>query len=118
MLKAECLEAEWRLEAYSKILNVPGVLYVDQSEREMSVLDSLQSLPTMLPEHTAQVVKCFAKLIHSMPEDSSIFVSTDEARAILKAGFDHDDESVHKTAKDTQENLLSRGYLSFLDLDA
>ena len=53
-----------------------------------------------------------------MPEDSSIFVSTDEARAILKAGFDHDDESVRKTAEDTRENLLRRGYLSFLDLDA
>ena len=52
-----------------------------------------------------------------MPEDHSIFVSTDEARAILKAGFDHDDESVRNTAKNTQENLLRRGYLSFLDLD-
>ena len=112
-LEAECLEAEWRLEAYSKILDVPGILAVDQSGREMSVWPSLRSLHTMLPEHTAQVVKCFAKLIHSMPEDSSIFVSTDEARAILKAGFDHDDESVRKTAKDTRENLLSRGYLSF-----
>ena len=112
------MEAEWRLEAYSRILDVSGTLAVDESGREMSVWPSLKSLHTMLPEHTAQVVKCFAKLIHSMPEDSSIFVSTDEARAILKAGFDHDDESVHKTAKDTQENLLSRGYLSFLDLDA
>ena len=117
-LEAECLEADWRLEAYSKILNVPGILAVDQSGREMRVWPSLRSLHTMLPEYTAQVVKCFAKLIHSMPEDRSIFVSTDEARAILKAGFDHDDESVRKTAKDTQENLLRRGYLSFLDLDA
>ena len=115
-LEAECLEAEWRLEAYSRILDVSGVLAVDQSGREMSVWPSLKSLHTMLPEHTAQVVECFAKLIHSMPEDSSIFVSTDEARAILKAGFDHDDESVRKAAEDTQENLLSRGYLSFLDL--
>ena len=116
-LEAECLEAEWRLETYSQILDVPSVLAVDQVGREMSVWPSLQSLHTMLPEHTAQVVECFAKLIHSMPEDSSIYVSTDEARAILKAGFDHDDESVRKTAEDTRENLLRRGYLSFLDLD-
>ncbi len=110
-LEAKCLEAEWRLEAYSKILDVPGVL-----EPEI-VWPSLRSLHTMLPEHTVQVVKCFAKLIHSMPEDRSIYVSTDEARAILKAGFDHDDESVRNVAEDTRENLLRRGYLSFLDLD-
>ena len=71
----------------------------------------------MLPEHTPQVVECFAKLIHAIPQDRSIYLSTDEGRAILKAGFNHDDESVRKTAKETQENLLRRGYLSFLDLD-
>ena len=37
-LEAECLEADWRLEAYSKILDVPGILAVDQSERERSSL--------------------------------------------------------------------------------
>ena len=114
-LGAECLEAKWRLKAYSEILDVPSVLYVDQSKRDMIVWDPLQSLHTMLPEYTAQVVECFAKLIHSMPEDPSIFVETDEAGAILKAGFDHDDESVRKTAEGTLENLLSRGYLGFLD---
>ena len=117
-LEAECLEAEWRLDAYSKILDVPGILDADQSERDMNVWPSLQSLPTMLPEYTAQVVECFAKLILSIPEDRSIYVPTDKARAILKAGFDHDDESVRKNAEDTRENLLRRGYLSFLDLDA
>ena len=116
-LEAECLEAEWRLEAYFKILDVPGILDVDQSEHRMSLWSSLRSLHTMLPEHTAQVVECFDKLIRSIPEDRSIYVSTDEARAILKAGFDHDDESVRKTAEDARENLLRRGYLSFLDLD-
>ena len=116
-LGAECLEAKWRLEAYSKILDVPGILDTDQSKREMIVWDTLQSLHTMLPEHTAQVVKCFAKLIHSMPKDSSILVSTDEARAILKAGFDHADKSVRNVAEDTQENLLRRGHLSLLDSD-
>ena len=116
-LEAECLEAEWRLDAYSKILDVPGILDADQSEREMNVWPSLQSLPTMLPEYTAQVVECFAKLILSIPEDRSIYVPTDKARAILKAGFDHEDESVRKTAEDARENLLRRGYLSFLDLE-
>ena len=116
-LEAECLEAEWRLEAYSKILDVPGILDVDQSERGMGLWSSLRSLYTMLPEHTAQVVECFARLIRSIPEDRSIHVSTDETRAILKAGFYHDDESVRKTAEDTRENLLRRGHLSFLDLE-
>ena len=114
-LEAECLEAEWRLEAYSKTLDVPGILDVDQSERGMSLWSSLRSLHTMLPEHTTQVVECFTKLIRSIPKDRSIHVSTDEARAILKAGFDHDDESVRKTAKDTRDNLLGRGYWDYLN---
>ena len=117
-LEAECLEAEWRLEAYSKILDVPGILAVDQSGREMSVWPSLRSLHTMLPEYTPQVVECFAKLIRSIPQDRSIHLSTDEGRAILKAGFNHDDKSVCERAEETQEDLLRRGYLSFLDLDA
>ena len=116
-LEAECLEAEWRLDAYSKILDVPGILDEDQSERRMSLWSSLRSLHTMLSEHTTQVVECFAKLIRSIPEDRSIYVSTDEARAILKAGFDHDDASVRENAEDTQENLLRRGHLSLLDSD-
>ena len=117
-LKAECLEAEWRLEAYSKTLDVPNILNTDQNGREASIYPFLRSLHKMLPEHTPQVVECFAKLIRSIPQDRSIHLSTDDGRAILKAGSDHDDESARKTAKDTQEDLLRRGYLSFLDLDA
>ena len=117
-LKAECLEAEWRLKAYSKTLDVPNILDTDQNERETSIYLSFQSLHTMLPEHTPQVVECFAKLIHAIPQDRSIHLSTDEGRAILKAGFNHDDKSVCQRAEETREDLLRRGYLSFLDLDA
>ena len=117
-LEAECLEAEWRLEAYSKTLDVPNILNTDQNGREASIYSSLRSLHTMLPEHTRQVVECFAKLIHVIPQERSIYFSTDEGRAILKAGFNHDDESVCQRAEETREDLLRRGYLSFLDLDA
>ena len=117
-LKAECLEAEWRLEAYSKTLDVPNILDTDQNRQETSIYLSLQSLHTMLPEYTPQVVECFAKLIRSIPQDRSIHLSTDEGRAILKAGFNHDDKSVCQRAEETREDLLRRGYLSFLDLDA
>ena len=117
-LKAECLEAEWRLEAYSKTLAVTNILDTAKDGQETSIYLSLQSLHTMLPEHTPQVVECFAKLIRSIPQDRSIHLSTDEARAILKAGFDHDDKSVCERAEETREDLLRKGYLSFLDLDA
>ena len=117
-LKADCLEAEWRLEAYSKTLDVPNILDTDQNGRGTSIYLSFQSLHTMLPEHTPQVVECFAKLIHAIPQDRSIHLSTDEGRAILKAGFNHDDKSVCQRAEETREDLLRRGYLSFLDLDA
>ena len=117
-LKAECLEAEWRLEAYSKTLDVPNILDTDQNGREASIYPFFRSLHKMLPEHTSQVVECFAKLIHAIPQERSIHLSTDEGRAILKAGFNHNDESVCQRAEETREDLLRRGYLSFLDLDA
>ena len=82
-------------------------------ERQAFILPS-ESLHTMLPEHTPQVVECFAKLIHAIPQDRLIHLSTDEGRAILKAGFNHDDKSVCQRAEETQEDLLRRGYLNFM----
>ncbi len=43
------------------------------------------------------------------------YIPTDDAKAILNAGREHDDESVRENAREARENLLRRGYFSILD---
>ena len=117
-LEAECLEAEWRLKALSEVLEIgktldeTGTLEVGRWDHPRTWLpsDAMQSLRAMLPKHTARVVECFAKLIDSTPTSGVFYIPTDDAKAILKAGLDHDDESVRKNAEQALENLLLRGY--------
>lgn len=115
-LDAECLETDWRLDAYSRILDVPEVLYVGSGERQEAYLHT-KSLRSMLPEYLEHVLPCFEKLIHAMPEDGLVYIPSDDAKAILKAGRNHDDETIRQTAERTRETLLRRGQLGYLDLD-
>ena len=115
-LDAECLEADWRLDAYSRILDVPEVLHVGSGERQEAYLHT-KSLRSMLPEYLEHVLSCFEKLIHAMPEDGLVYVPSDDAKAILNAGRNHEDEITRQTAERTRETLLQRGQLGFLDLD-
>lgn len=115
-LDAECLEADWRLVAYSRILDVPEVLHVGSGERQEAYLHT-KSLRSMLPDYREHVLLCFEKLIHAMPEDGLAYIPSDDAKAILKAGRNHEDGTIRQTAERTRETLLQRGQLGFLDLD-
>lgn len=115
-MEAECLEADWRLDAYSRILEVPNILDTKFGEPRYASLH-MMALRRMIPEHTAKVVGCFATLIQTMPEEGLIYVPPDDAKNILKAGLNHEDENVRKAAEDAQEILLRGGQLGFLDLD-
>ena len=59
--------------------------------------------------------KCFAKLTDALPKSDRSYIPTDDAKAILKAGLDHDDETVRENARQARENLLRRGFFSVLD---
>ena len=106
-LEAECLDAEWRLESYSKILDV---CMVDGAEIR------LRALCNMLPDHTAKVVECFFKLTKWSKEDN-LYIQAEEAKTILKAGRESSDERVQQNAAQAHENLLSEGRFDLLDLD-
>ena len=122
-LQAECLEAEWRLNALSKVLDVDkildetGTLEEGRWDHPVTWLptDATQSMSALLPMHTPRAVEIFAKLTDAMPRSGRFHIPTDDAKAILKAGFEHDDESVRKNAKHAQDNLLKRGYFSVMD---
>ena len=121
-LQAECLEAEWRLNALSKVLDVDKILDETGTLEEGRVdhprtwlpHEVTRSMPALLPMHTPRAVEIFAKLTDAMPRSGVFHIRTDDAKAILKAGLDHD-ENVRENARQTRENLLKRGYFSILD---
>ena len=119
-LEADCLEAEWRLNAYSRILDLLQEQGVDQwteQSAHISLYHTIHSMHKMLPINVSGVVECLAKLIDSLPQGGVPYLRTDDAKAILKAGLDHGDEKVRDIARQTQDNLLRRGYLSVKDLE-
>ena len=118
-LEAKCLDAEWRLKAIQDILHTDNILpdtvsrddYEEDSGTSCLPADATQALRAMLPDHTPLVVEVFATLTDVSPRSSVIYISADDARAILKAGFEHENESVRKNAEHAQENLFSHGIL-------
>ena len=106
-LQVECLDTEWRLKAYSKVLDVCEV--EDWGFH-------FKTLCEMLPNHTAKVVECFFKLTERVKKDN-FYIQTEEAKTILKAGLESNDEKVCRYAADARENLLKMGRFVLTDLD-
>ena len=113
-LDAQCLDAGWRLDAYSKILDICISKNV-KPFREHEAL-SFEPLFRMLADHTAKVVECFATLTDCALEHDTYFLAADEAKTILKAGLESNDENIRENAKRARENLLRRGRFDFLDV--
>ena len=113
-LEAQCLDAGWRLEAYSKILDICISKKV-KPFREHGAL-RFESLFRMLAGHTAKVVECFAKLTDCALDHDTYFLEAGEAKTILQAGLESNDENVRKNAERARENLLRRGRFDFLNV--
>ena len=107
-LEAECLDAEWRLTAYSQVLAISG-------PENIGIYTQINTLRGMLEDHTALVVECFAKLTDSVVKNGSI--QPDKAKPILRAGLNSEDETVRTNAERARENLLRCGRFDFLDED-
>ena len=108
-LQAKCLDAKWRLDAYSKILDVCKA-------EGVSIAMQLETLCELLPNHTAKVLECFAKLT-DRSGDNNIYIQTEEAKTILKTGLESSDESVRQNAERAREHLLREGRFDLLDLE-
>lgn len=108
-LEAECFDPDWRLDTYAKILDVGQLGHIDST----SVLTVLNG---MLESHTEKVVECFAKITDAIDRGERIYIGTDEAKPILKAGLDSEDESIRENAERARENLLNAGRYGFLDI--
>ncbi|HNV72359.1 MAG TPA: hypothetical protein PKO06_21805, partial [Candidatus Ozemobacteraceae bacterium] len=108
-LEAECLESEWRLKSYSKILDVGR-------GEDVSLSLQVRALNKLLPNHLALVVECFAKITDAMDQSTQLYIAADESKPILKAGLVAEDSKVRENAERARENLLRRGCFDYLDV--
>ena len=100
----------WRLEAYSKILDLGHLINDDVSIE-------IEALAELLPDHMPQVIECFAKITDSIDQDSHFFIFADHARPILKTGLNAEDPQIQEMAERARENLLRFGRFDFLDIE-
>jgi hypothetical protein len=108
-LEAKCLEPDWRLDGYLKILEKSA----DEEVHGISI--ELEALGSLLESHLGKVVECFAKITESLTEKNSWKVQTKNAQPILQAGLNSADETIQKNAERARENLLKLGRFDFLD---
>lgn len=109
-LEAECLDPDWRLQSYSKILDLGR-------GKDVGLSIQVRALNKLLPDHMALVVECFAKITDAMDQDTQMYISVDEAKPILKAGLNAEYPQVRKNAERARENLLRLGRFDYLDVE-
>lgn len=109
-LEAECFSSDWRLQAYSKILELVRV-------KDVGLSLQVRALNKLLSTHLTLVVECFAKITDAMDQDTQIYISADEAKPILKEGLIAEDSQVRENAERARENLLRLGRFDYLDIE-
>lgn len=109
-LGAECLDPVWRLHSYSKILDLG---------RGKGVTLSLQvrALNNLFPDHLALAIECFVKITDAMNQDTQMYILSDEAKSILKAGLSSEIPKIRGNAERARENLLRLGRFDYLDIE-
>ena len=68
----------------------------------------------MLPKYTAEVVECFTKLTDGI--HNNLYIQTEEAKTILKAGLHSSDTVVSENAKRALNNLLRADKTEYTNL--
>lgn len=99
-LEASCLSVEWRLDAYTRALDL---CRFDDSP----FWHHWAPIGEMIPEHTGRVVKCFAKLVEKFQNDA--YITPGPAKRILKAGLTSAEPEVRVISEHTLETLLTNG---------
>lgn len=109
-LEAECLEPEWRLHSYAKILDLGH-------GKNAGLSLQVRALNKLLPDHPALVVECFSKITDTMDQGTRIYIPASEAKPILKAGLNAEDSQIRENAERARENLLRLGRFEYLDVE-
>ena len=109
-LEAECLDPDWRLQSFLKVLNI------SQGMADEIYLQ-VKQLIKFLPDHLSLVVECFANITESINQEKHLHIPSDEAKTILKAGLNSEDQDIKKNAERAQNNLLDSGRFQYLEID-
>lgn len=110
-LKAECLEPEWRIDAFRRTLPVAK----GRRHATSMVTDDLAKLITIAPD---PVVQCFAELTEGLATESYFYLRPEGVKIILKAGLASANLETQQAAKFARDNLLKAGRTEYRDLDA
>jgi hypothetical protein len=108
-LEAESLDPEWRLTAFSKILDI--------THPDLALSMSVDTLVDMLNEYPGLVLECFAKLTNQVTSDRMFYIQLDQAKAILKVGLQSEDAATRTNAERARENLLRADRFEMLEID-
>ncbi len=109
-LESECLDAEWRLIAFSRTLEL-------SRPDKTHVYGEVERLDALLSEHPSRVMECFAKLTDRI-DDDTYSIPTDPTKRILKVGLESTQDDVRQNAELAQDSLLRRGRSDLLDIDS
>ena len=109
-IDAECLPAEWRLDACSKVLGIlPSSI--------KGGFHLVQALYKMLEDHPAKVIECFANITDAMIENNNVYIDTEKCKKILKVGLESRDKNIKTNATRARENLLRSGRFDFTQMN-
>ena len=100
-LEAECLDPDWRLDAFLKVLDIGQPSGIE-------LYSSVKTLHQLLPEYPGKVVACFAKIVDGVGENVHE-IQTEPAKEILQAGLESGDPETVRMAKRSEEHLLRHG---------
>lgn len=109
-LEAECLDPEWRLKSYAKILD-RGLI------KDAGLWIEVRVLNKLLANHLALVVECFAKITDVMKQGMQVYISPDEAKPIIKAGLTAEAIQVRENAERAREKLLRLGCFDYFNFE-
>jgi hypothetical protein len=109
-LEAECLDPDWRLQSYLKVLDFGR-------GKDVGLSLQVRTLNKLLLNHLTLVVECFAKITDAIHQDTQMYISANEAKPILKAGMISEDPQIRENAERARENLLRLGCFDYLDIE-
>ena len=109
-MQAECLDAKWRLESLSKVLDI-------SKSKSRDIFFYLEAFQALLEDYLDLTVECFAKLTDHISSDEYFHISKKEALPVLRAGLSNENDEVRANAERARENLLRAGRFEFMEID-
>ena len=110
-LRAECLEPQWRVEAFRRTLRIAK----GSRHATSMVTDELAKLVSVVPDI---VVLAFADLTENFMTQSYFYLRPERVKIILNAGLRSRIPETAQAAKFARDNLLKAGRTEYRDLDA